>query len=65
VCFAPADQFTPEETSLLDTAFGSNWQQFGTNQQIDMSQLWKLSALEPADFAKLGGLMDKLTAMDR
>lgn len=63
--FVFTEQFTADETSLLDTVFGSNWQQFGDKQQLDMAQFWKLSSLEADDFAKLGGLMDKLTAMDR
>lgn len=61
-----AEQFTADETSLLDMAFGSDWQKFGQQQQqLDMSQLWRLSSFEPEDLSKLGGLMGKITAMSR
>lgn len=61
----PTEQFTADETSLLDMAFGSNWQQFGQQQQLDMSQLARMASLEPSDVGKLGGLLDKLNAMSR
>lgn len=62
----PADQFNPEEVSLLDTAFGPDWQQFGQQQQqMDPSFLLKLSSLEVEDMTKLAGLMDKMNAMSR
>jgi hypothetical protein len=61
------EQFTAEETTLLDAAFGSNWQQFGQQQQpqLDLSQLWKVSSWEPDDMGKLYDVLDKMNVMNR